>query len=91
MKCNDPVTATPKQSNNRILQYSVTQIPILLSVHLIVLLLPIEMISKELRTTIVKHDQSHILKYYDAGVLTDAEKTELEAQVYRDPYPSLPS
>lgn len=48
------------------------------------------MISEELRATIAKHDQSHILKYYD-GVLTDAEKSELEAQVPQDPHFSLPS
>ena len=47
------------------------------------------MISEELRATIAKHDQSHILKYYDAGVLTDAEKSELEAQVPQDPHLSL--
>ena len=49
------------------------------------------MISEELRATIAKHDQSHILNYYDAGVLTDAEKSELEAQVPQDPHFSYPS
>ena len=91
MICNDFVIASATKRNNRVLQYSVTSIPILLSVLPCVWTLEVEMISEELRATIAKHDQSHILKYYDAGVLTDAEKTELETQVPQDPHPSLHS
>lgn len=39
------------------------------------------MISDELRATIAKYDQSHILKYYDEGVLSEEEKEKLENQV----------
>ena len=39
------------------------------------------MISDELRATIAKYDQSHILKYYDEGFLSEEEKEKLENQV----------
>ena len=39
------------------------------------------MISDELRATIAKYDQSHILKYYDEGDLSEEEKEKLENQV----------
>ena len=39
------------------------------------------MISEEVRALIKKYDQGHILKYYDAGDLSDKEKLELEDQV----------
>ena len=39
------------------------------------------MISEELRAAMAKYDQSHILKYYDEGVLTEEEKEKLEMQV----------
>lgn len=39
------------------------------------------MISDELRASIAKYDQSHILKYYDEGVLLEEEKEKLESQV----------
>ena len=40
------------------------------------------MISDEVRAVIAKHDQSHILKYYDAGTLSEEEKASFEKQVY---------
>ena len=39
------------------------------------------MISEELRSTLAKHDQQHLLKYYDAGLLTEEQKASLECQV----------
>ena len=39
------------------------------------------MISEELRATLAKHDQQHLLKYYDAGLLTEEQKASLECQV----------
>ena len=41
----------------------------------------IEMISEEVRTQIAKYDQTHILKYYDAGELNEEEMKNLEDQV----------
>ena len=40
------------------------------------------MISEELRATLAKHDQQHLLKYYDAGLLTEEQKASLESQVH---------
>lgn len=40
------------------------------------------MISEELRATLAKHDQQHLLKYYDAGLLTEEQKASLECQVH---------
>ena len=39
------------------------------------------MISEEVRAAIAKHNQSHILKYYDEGKLSEEEKKDLEKQV----------
>ena len=39
------------------------------------------MISEEVRAQIAKYDQTHILKYYDAGELNEEEKKNLEDQV----------
>ena len=39
------------------------------------------MISEEVRTLINEYGQGHILKYYDAGDLSEKEKMELEDQV----------
>ena len=41
----------------------------------------IGMISEEIRTQIAKYDQTHILKYYDAGELNEEEMKSLEDQV----------
>ena len=39
------------------------------------------MISEEVRSLINEYGQGHILKYYDAGDLSEKEKKELEDQV----------
>ena len=39
------------------------------------------MISEEVRQSIAKYNQSHILKYYDEGVLSEEEKQSFEKQV----------
>lgn len=39
------------------------------------------MISEEVRAQIAKYDQTHILKYYDAGELNEEEEKNLEEQV----------
>ncbi|CBK21974.2 uncharacterized protein [Blastocystis hominis] len=41
------------------------------------------MISEELRATLAKHDQQHLLKYYDAGLLTEEQKASLESQLQK--------
>ena len=45
-------------------------------VHVIV-----DMISEEQRAAIAKYNQSHILKYYDEGKLSEEEKIAFEKQV----------
>ena len=39
------------------------------------------MISEELRQSIARNNQSHILKYYDEGKLSEAERASFEDQV----------